>query len=581
MALYSSYGGHKESFVDGSFRSALRTIQDAQNIPEFSNVGSERRLHESAAAGHIKAVHRWMDKGDNLEGLGVLRRTPLHYAAMNPNMTAINVVETLLSKGVTVDPVDDTGLTPLMWACTVGNGSVVRLLIERRADRHHKDEDGLTAMHVAAQYGSTEAIQALVEMEGGRTAMHEAAIAGHVESMLALLAGCTPHEAPDAVDGLDVMGRSPLHWAAIQAWIDWLQGHYAVVQLLQQRGASVSAVDEEGFTALHHAAEHGHISVGQALIGTSSVELSAMTLEEANTPLHIAVEADQAEMARMLISNMGSHRVVFRPNKACPYPTYFVQIELGNTLLHYAVMNQNLSLTAFLAKMGAPDMLDGQLVAVQNKELHTAVHYAAMSGQADMIEVLLKAAAPELGVERLKGPGGRTALHEAVMLGSFPAIKALLENCTASPPLLEAKDTGSIESIKILLQHGASVHAADESAFVISEGVWVCGDIIGEQDGNTALHDAAASGNVAAVRLLLVAGADIGLRELQAGNTPLHVAVINNHVAAARVMRDFDEDGSKRRIENLDRKTAAQLASSENDAMMLFMSKDSERRIML
>jgi ankyrin repeat protein len=70
--------------------------------------------------------------------------TALHYAAFKGNLT---VVRLLLDAGAPVNVADDRGLTPLMMAANSWNKNpeVVRVLLERGADIHAKDEFERTA----------------------------------------------------------------------------------------------------------------------------------------------------------------------------------------------------------------------------------------------------------------------------------------------------------------------------------------------------------------------------------------------------------------------------------------------------
>jgi len=91
--------------------------------------------------------------------------TALHYATFKGNLT---VVRRLLDAGAPVNVADDRGLTPLMMAANSWNKSpeVVRVLLERGADIHAKDEFGRTAADWAQIGARREIVAAL---PGGAT----------------------------------------------------------------------------------------------------------------------------------------------------------------------------------------------------------------------------------------------------------------------------------------------------------------------------------------------------------------------------------------------------------------------------
>lgn len=58
------------------------------------------------------------------------------------------VVEALLNKGAEIDPLDENISTPLHLAAIGNNVEVVRVLLEKRADRTVRDQDGLTPVQL-------------------------------------------------------------------------------------------------------------------------------------------------------------------------------------------------------------------------------------------------------------------------------------------------------------------------------------------------------------------------------------------------------------------------------------------------
>jgi ankyrin repeat protein len=127
---------------------------------------------------------------------------------------------------------------------------------------------------------------------------------------------------------------------------------------------------------------------------------------------------------------------------------------------------------------------------------------------------------------RSRAGNGWTPLHFAAFADNAAAAAVLIEagaevdararNKFDNTPLQVALLTSSREVAKVLLSNGAQVNAT-------------------QAEGVTALHEAASSGDVEIVRMLLAAGAD-PLAKSSLG-TPLDVAVKNHHEEAAKLLR--------------------------------------------
>ena len=107
-------------------------------------------------------------------------------AAAAAGLGATECVRVLLDHGVPVDIADEAGGTPLLRAARQHGAPVdasIALLLARGADPQARQEDGTTALHLAARAGRPKAVALL--LEAGATA-----------------------------DPVDARGFSPLHSAA-------------------------------------------------------------------------------------------------------------------------------------------------------------------------------------------------------------------------------------------------------------------------------------------------------------------------------------------------------------------------------
>jgi cytohesin len=175
---------------------------------------------------------------------------------------------------------------------------VLKLLLAEGADVDAVDENGYTALHVAAAHGHAAAVRELLEASDadaddhdGNTPAWAALEAGHSSVAYLIL------ESGDAdVAAACELGRSYLHGAARRnsvADTEWLLAH----------GASVTAKDQFSDTPLHAAAAAGAWAVGVLLLEagapanargkvraalSASLRRSARTAQNACTPLHVA-----------------------------------------------------------------------------------------------------------------------------------------------------------------------------------------------------------------------------------------------------------------------------------------------------
>ncbi|KAL3848241.1 hypothetical protein ACJMK2_019110 [Sinanodonta woodiana] len=99
---------------------------------------------------------------------------------------------------------------------------------------------------------------------------------------------------PNATDSF---GYTALHYAA-------RSGHYAVCELLLQRGANPDIKTKSGgITSLHRACYQGHLSIVQILLDYKADPLTADS--DGKLPLHKAAENGHVEIVKLLVSQGG------------------------------------------------------------------------------------------------------------------------------------------------------------------------------------------------------------------------------------------------------------------------------------
>mgnify|MGYP002388348122 FL=1 len=101
----------------------------------------DEALLDAAVGGRLEEIRFLLDRGANINAVGVNLCTPLHYASHNGHHQC---VELLLDRRADINAVSYDNNTPLHYASRFGRHQCVELLIDRGADKSIKDvrEDG-------------------------------------------------------------------------------------------------------------------------------------------------------------------------------------------------------------------------------------------------------------------------------------------------------------------------------------------------------------------------------------------------------------------------------------------------------
>jgi ankyrin repeat protein len=159
---------------------------DASNTIARTSILSSR-LAAAASRGEVDMVASLLAEGADANAEGYLRRTPLAAVAsaygQKDDKSSVGIARILLGHGARVDARDDDGVTALYHAVEFGKTNLVRFLLEKGAD---------PAIRMAR--GSLK----------GRTPLHDAAARGRKEIVEALLTFKAP------ADAVDSQGATPL-----------------------------------------------------------------------------------------------------------------------------------------------------------------------------------------------------------------------------------------------------------------------------------------------------------------------------------------------------------------------------------
>lgn len=351
----------------------------------------------------------------------------------------------LLEAGGDKNVKNENGRTALMLAAQNGHVEAVKALIDQGADIHHEDYNGNTALMVAAGSGSIEVLDALLQQnplqQDKDASLLAAAERGRDAAVGVLIRAKADMEAKN---------RSQLTPLMLAAW----NGHIKTLKALIEANADMEAKNWNGYTSLMLAAQNGHIEAVNALI-KAKADIEAKNRNEL-TSLMLAAQNGHVEVVKALIEAKANMEVK-NWNAITPL---MIAAQNGHTEVVKALIEAK-------ANMEAKDWND-----------FTSLMLAANKGHVEVVKALIEAKA---NLEA-KTEDGFTPLILAARNGHVEAVKALIEakadieakDEDGSTSLMLAAENGHAEVVKMLLQQdGKMIHdlmaATKESPDIYSD----------------------------------------------------------------------------------------------------------------
>lgn len=238
-----------------------------------------------------------------------------------------------------------------------------------------RDENNVTAMHVAARKGQVSVLIYLVEnglveeiprAKNGATPAHDAAGTGNLECLRYIL-----ETTKASVADLDANNATPLHWA-VQA------GQVKTVQWLVLNGHSqVDVIARNGITPIHIAAARNHLEVLKWLVGFTYKHIpkprKLLNAKDKNgaTPLYHAAHAGHLEVVQWL-SERGGDPTILSTQGLAP--------------LHAATIAGHFPCVKYLFQFGSATAPGG----LRTTEGACALHFAAADGMLKLLAITTK-----------------------------------------------------------------------------------------------------------------------------------------------------------------------------------------------
>ena len=346
------------------------------------------------------------------------------------------------------------------------------------------DEDGLTPLQAAVQAsyaaGASEeslaqVVQALLERGAdprvvdtwGRTLLHGMASKRMAEQLLA---------AGALVDAADRNGATPLI-SAVNL------GQVGVAEALVAHGAALDQRDSEGWSAIERAVQVGAVPMVAWLASRGAAGGALLAAVQANEPAAVdAALASGVELAPScksvaLLDAARSRRSGLAKAMLRSGADPNVSDGLWKSPLYFAVEANDLDLARMLLENGSkPHLSSDGLLAFHDNPLRAAV----LGKNAAMVELLLSHGALTFDLERLVMDGlpGPTLLESAVWSGELAVVKALLDHGvppdsrdgSMSDPLAAAAANGRLDLAELLLEHGADPSASEAVDKAVERG---------------------------------------------------------------------------------------------------------------
>jgi len=225
---------------------------------------NDRVLLRAAAIGDVTASFDALRRGASPDARGKTRygRTPLILAAANGHFSIVNL---LVSRGASVNQLDNTGHTALHWAAMRGRNDVASVLLRAGAEINPKNNDGVTPLLYAVGTGNRIMTDLLLDYD----ADHETETKKNNMTPLLLAIEHADIEILNRLveSGVNINRRNKDGQSSLMAAV--AKGRIDVIKLLLDHGADRHAVDLKGRTPIMFAQEAGNVEVINLLQSTS------------------------------------------------------------------------------------------------------------------------------------------------------------------------------------------------------------------------------------------------------------------------------------------------------------------------
>lgn len=259
----------------------------------------------------------------------------------------------------------------------------------------------------------------------------------------------------------------------------------------------VNTLDGEGCTAVHHAAEKGHLGIAK-LLSNAKGALVDMLSKHSRTPLWLAASSGHEQIVSLLIKK-GANLKAYGPEVLTP--------------LSVAALNGHEAIVKLLTGRGAE-------LGFMIDDHHTSIFTAAKNGHEAIVKLFIE---NEIGFQ-FENDQKRTPLFLAAQNGHKAVVKMFIEKAVdlgfeqsyVQTTLMYAAENGHAATVKLLIEK--SVYPDFTYDF-----------------GQTLLLSAARNGHETVVKLLIEQNVDLECKN-EFKQTALHIATLYGHEAVVKLL---------------------------------------------
>ena len=383
-------------------------------------------------------ISQMLDEGSDVKARNSQGRTPLHYA------TSPAIASLLLDRGAAVDARDDFGITPLMMVQT---RQIAVVLLDQGADVDARNDQGYAPLHLASNSEIAELfLDRGADLEartyqGGYTPLHASSSREDLDIVNLLLdRGAQIHDLDNngvsflhfaVILGPEMMNRAlslgadvnavkpglgtPLNTAARKVPFS-----LEAFKILLDHGADPNVPDPDAqnpddhryFTTLlnnlmGNPSSTGDILEAAALVLDAGADITATAgqFRGGGGPMHLAL--------------VDRERVSFLLDRGADINAN----SITGTPLHWAVNSESTAMAAYLLDRGANVNAFGPRIPADCEEIFIPLHNAALNWNPAMAELLLDRGANK----DARDCTGRTPLHMAAAAGNLDVLDLLLD----------------------------------------------------------------------------------------------------------------------------------------------------------
>ncbi|CDS37799.1 ankyrin domain repeat containing protein [Echinococcus multilocularis] len=269
---------------------------DINACTESSN---ESALTLACSGGFVDLARLLLERGADKEHRDKKSHTPLHTAVYSSQRA---IVTLLLDYGVDIEAqVDRTKDTALSIACSHGRLDIAEDLLNRGANKEHRNFSDYTPLSLAASGGFVDVIQLLLR-HGAEINSRTGSKLGISPLMLASMNGYTDAVRVLLEHGSDINAQIETNRNTALT-LACFQGQHEVVKLLVERNANIEHRAKTGLTPLMEAASGNHVKVGCILLEHGADVNSLPVLSSRDTALTIAADKGKTEFVELLLKH--------------------------------------------------------------------------------------------------------------------------------------------------------------------------------------------------------------------------------------------------------------------------------------